>query len=75
MIELNQTNYTKILNFFLHTLGYCYKCSICDRRAKTISVKASEFGFDYVSWECPNVKNIGVWSLKRIKSGSCWHEE
>jgi len=62
MIELNQTNYTKILNFFLHTLGYCYKCSTCDRRAKIISVKASKFGFDYVSWECPKCKKH--WSME-----------
>ena len=54
MIELNQSNYTKILNYFLDNMGYGYRCVKCDRRAKIISSSIS--GFDYVDWECPKCK-------------------
>lgn len=62
LILLDQLNYTKILNFFVNVLGYCYRCRTCDRRAKIISASASEFGFDYVSWECP--KCMRCWGME-----------
>jgi len=53
MIELDQSNYTKILNYFLNVMGYGYRCAKCDRRAKIISVAVDQFAFNYVNWECP----------------------
>ena len=60
MISLDQSNYTKILNFFLKKLGYGYRCVSCNKRAKIIQAIRGTTARDWVSWECPNCKKC--WS-------------
>ncbi len=62
MIELNQSNYTKVLEFFLNVMGYGYKCTVCKRRAKIIQVVCGPPARDWVSWECP--KCIKRWNYE-----------
>ena len=64
MIDLNQTNYTEILNFFFKKLGYGYHCVLCNRRAKIIQAIRGTTARDWVSWECPNCKKRWNYEFK-----------
>lgn len=62
MIMLDQTNYTKVLNYFLKKLGYGYNCRKCKRRGKITQIHCNLFSRDFVSWQCPKCK--GRWNFE-----------
>ena len=52
----------EIMKFFKKTLGYGYRCTICDRNARICEAFTLDDGFDYVTFRCPGCK--GCWSME-----------